>query len=489
MNAGGIYASEIGRLAGVNVPVVPMQHQYLITKPSDLPREMPTLRDPSLLVYFRGESGGLVAGGYERNPAAWHLGAIPADFNNKLLPPNSERFEPLFKAAVVRVPDLADAEVVRLVNGPEAFTPDGEFILGPSRVRGFLVAAGFCAHGIAGAGGMGKIVAEWIAEGQPDLDTWEMDSRRFGPQYASREYALTRTSEIYATYYDVKYPGHERTAGRPLRVPPTYERLRALGASFGEKAGWERVNWFESNASSGDESLRPSGWAGQLWSPAIGAEHRACRETAALFDETSFSKIEVSGVGAAEFLEQLCANRVARALGTTTYTQLCNPRGGVECDLTVTRLGEERFRIITGTAFGNHDLAWLRAHLPDDGAVNVEDVTSKYACLALWGPLAREILQARTDTDLSNESFPYLTAQEINVGPVPCLAMRVTFVGELGWELHCPAEFGLLLWDTLSEAGTPNGLVAGGYKAIDSLRLEKGYRVWGERRHLGGHTV
>lgn len=478
VNAGGIYAAEIGRLAGVNVPVVPMEHQYLITKPSGLPRDMPTLRDPSLLVYFRGESGGLVAGGYERNPAAWHLRAIPADFNNKLLPPDSERFEPLFKAAVVRVPDLADAEIVRLVNGPEAFTPDGEFILGPSHVRGFFVAAGFCAHGIAGAGGMGRIVAEWIAEGQPDLDAWEMDSRRFGPQYASREYALTRTTEIYATYYDVKYPGHERTAGRPLRVPPTYERLRALGASFGEKAGWERVNWFESNAPSGDESLRPAGWAGQLWSPAIGAEHRACRETAALFDETSFSKIEVSGVGSADFLERLCANRVARAPGAITYTQLCNPRGGVECDLTVTRLGEKRFRIITGTAFGNHDLAWLRAHLPEDGAVNVEDVTSKYACLALWGPLARDILQPLTDADLSNEAFPYLTAREINVGAVPCLALRVTFVGELGWELHCPAEFGLLLWDTLSEAGTPKGLVPGGYKAIDSLRLEKGYRVW-----------
>ena len=238
------------------------------------------------------------------------------------------------------------------------------------------------------------------------------------------------------------------------------------------------MNWFESNAPSGDESLRPAGWAGHLWSAAIGAEHRACRETAALFDETSFSKLEVSGSGAAAFLEHLCANRVARATGTITYTQLCNPRGGVECDLTVTRLGEDRFRIITGTAFGNHDLAWLRTHLPDDASVYVEDVTSKYACLALWGPKARVILQARTDTDLSNETFSYLTAKHINVGPVPCLAMRVTFVGELGWELHCPAEFGLLLWDILMAAGKPHGLVPGGYKAIDSLRLEKGYRVW-----------
>ncbi|HLX77416.1 MAG TPA: FAD-dependent oxidoreductase, partial [Acidimicrobiales bacterium] len=369
VNAGGIYAHEIGRMVGVNVPVIPMAHQYLITKPSGLPRDMPTLRDPSLLVYFRGESGGLVAGGYERNPAPWHLGAIPVDFNNKLLPADSERFAPLFSAAVERVPALAEAEIVQLINGPEAFTPDGEFILGPTRVAGFFVAAGFCAHGIAGAGGMGRLVAEWIVEGQPGLDTWEMDSRRFGPQYESRAYALTRTTEVYATYYDVKYPGHERSAGRPLRVPPTYERLKGLGASFGEKAGWERVNWFESNAPDGDESLRPDGWAGRLWSPAIGAEHRACRQSAGLFDETSFSKIEVSGRGAASFLEQLCANRVARSVGMITYTQLCNPRGGVECDLTVTRLDEDRFRIVTGTAFGNHDLAWLRAHLPGDGSV------------------------------------------------------------------------------------------------------------------------
>ncbi len=273
------------------------------------------MRDPSLLVYFRGESGGLVMGGYERNPAPWGLDGIPADFNGRLLEEDWERFEELMTNAIVRVPELEDAEVVRLVNGPEAFTPDGEFILGPSDVRGFWVAAGFCAHGLAGAGGMGQLVAEWIVEGVPSLDTWEMDSRRFGRHYASREYTLARTTEVYATYYDVKYPGHERQAGRPLRLSPTYERLRELGAAFGEKSGWERANWFEPNAEHGDESLRPRGWAGRLWSPAIGAEHRACREAAALFDETSFAKIEVAGPGAAEFLERLCANRVARDAG------------------------------------------------------------------------------------------------------------------------------------------------------------------------------
>ncbi|MGA7834794.1 MAG: FAD-dependent oxidoreductase [Acidimicrobiales bacterium] len=479
VNAGGIYAYEIGQLVGVHVPIIPMAHQYVITKDADLPRDMPTMRDPSLLVYYRGESGGLVAGGYERNPAPWGLSGIASDFNNQLLAEDWERFADIFEAAAQRVPVLANAEIVTLINGPEAFTPDGEFILGPSDVGGFWVAAGFCAHGIAGSGGMGQLVAEWIINGQPGLDTWEMDSRRFGPQYRSRGYALARTYEVYATYYDVKYPGHERQSGRPLRVAPAYERLEALGAAFGEKGGWERVNWFESNALAGDESLRPDGWAGRLWSPAIGAEHLACRETAALFDETSFSKLEVRGPGAAGFLERLCANKVARAVGAVTYTQLLNPRGGVECDLTVTRLGEERFRIVTGTAFGNHDRAWIQSHLTVDDDAVVEDVTSQYACFALWGPRARDILQSVTETDCSHAAFGFMSARELNVGAAPCLAQRVTFVGELGWELYCPAEYALSLWDTLMKAGAPHGLVAGGYKAIESLRLEKGYRVWG----------
>jgi glycine cleavage system aminomethyltransferase T/glycine/D-amino acid oxidase-like deaminating enzyme len=474
VDAGGIFAGEIGRLAGVNVPVIPMAHEYLITRPSGIPLDVPTMRDPSLLVYFRGESGGLVMGGYERHPAPWSLDGIPADFNGKLLAEDWPRFEELMENAIVRVPDLADAEVIRLINGPEAFTPDGEFILGPSDVRGFWVAAGFCAHGLAGAGGMGQLVAEWIVEGVPSLDVWEMDSRRFGRHYESREYTLARTVEIYSTYYDVKYPGHEREAGRPLRVSPTYPRTQELGAVFGEKSGWERVNWVAPNAAGGDESLQPRGWAGRLWSPAIGAEHVACRTTAALFDETSFAKIEIAGRDAAEFLERMCDNRVARDVGAVTYTQMLNPRGGVECDFTVTRLAEDRFRVVTGTAFGRHDLAWIRMHAPD--TVQVEDVTSKYACLGLWGPAAREILQPLTTEELS---FPYMRGRELAVGSVPCLALRVTYVGELGWELYCPTEYGLRLWDTIWGAGREHGLVAGGYKAIDSLRLEKGYRVWG----------
>ena len=479
VNAGGMFAPEIGRMVQVNVPLIPFAHEYLITRPSGLPLDMPTMRDPSLLVYYRPESGGLIMGGYEREPAPWGLDGIPGDFNGRLLEPDWDRFEPLMTNAVVRTPSLKDAEVVRLVNGPEAFTPDGEFILGPSEVRGFWVAAGFCAHGLAGAGGMGRLVAEWIVEGTPSLDTWEMDSRRFGRHYTSRDYTLARTKEVYSTYYDVKYPGHERSAGRPLRLSPIYPRLTELGAAFGEKSGWERANWFEPNGTRGDLSLRPRGWAGHLWSPAIGVEHAACREAAAIFDFTSFAKIEVRGTGAAEFLERLADNRVGRAVGSLTYTQMLNERGGIECDFTITRLGERRFRVITGTAFGMHDLSWIRDHAPRDGSVEVEDVTSAYACVGLWGPAARSILQTLTPTDIGNSAFPFMTAREVAIGPVPCLALRVTYVGELGWELYCPAEFGLRLWDTIREAGHNKGLTPGGYKAVDSLRLEKGYRVWG----------
>jgi len=365
-----------------------------------------------------------------------------------------------------------------MINGPEAFTPDGEFILGESEVRGFFVAAGFCAHGIAGAGGIGKVMAEWIVEGQPSLDLWHMDIRRFGARYRSRDYTHARTWETVYHYYDIHFPNQEREAGRPLRLSPAYSRLQELGAVFGEKAGWERANWFEPNGERITPSFEPTGWARKFWSPAIEAEHRATRERVALFDATSFSKFEVTGPGALEFLQHLCANNIDRPVGKVIYTQLLNPRGGIECDLTVTRLGPDRFRIITGTAFGDHDLGWIRRHLPEDGSVVVHDVTSQYCCYALQGPLAREVLQSVTRDDVSNQAFPYMTAREITVGHVPVLAVRVTYVGELGWELYAPMEYGLVLWDTLWEAGQPHGMVAAGYRAIDSLRLEKGYRYW-----------
>jgi 4-methylaminobutanoate oxidase (formaldehyde-forming) len=479
VNAAGMFADEIGRMVGVDVPVIAFGHQYLVTEPIEGAHpELPQLRDPDNLVYFRPEVGGLVMGGYERNPAPWSLDGIPADFNGRLLAPDWPRFEEISAGAVRRVPAMADAGVKQLINGPEAFTPDNEFILGESEVGGFFVAAGFSAHGIAGAGGMGRQVAHWIVDGEPELDLWKMDIRRFGAQYRSRSYTLARATENYATYYDIHYPNEERQSGRPLRLSPTYPRLLELDCAFGEKSAWERPNWFESNAPAGDESLRPRGWAGHHWSPAIGAEALATRNAAALFDETSFAKVEVAGPGACDLLQRLCDNDVDRPVGRITYTQMLNRRGGIECDFTVTRLAEDHFWIVTGTAFGNHDLGWMRRNASEDESVAIRDVTSAYACLGIWGPVARTILESVTTDDVSNEAFPYLTARRISVGHVPVTALRVTYVGELGWELYCPMEYGLALWDTLWAAGGPHGLVAGGYRAIDSLRLEKGYRVW-----------
>jgi glycine cleavage system aminomethyltransferase T/glycine/D-amino acid oxidase-like deaminating enzyme len=486
VNAGGMFAAEIGRMGGIRVPVVPFAHEYLVTQPF---REraagdhLPTLRDPDLLIYFREEGAGLVMGGYERHSAPWSLDEhsldrIPADFNGRLLEEDWPRFEEIAGNSARRVPEMEDVKVTRLINGPEAFTPDNEFCLGETEVRGLFVAAGFCAHGLAGAGGMGKLVAEWILAGEPESDVWEMDIRRFGAggsHFKSPSYTLKRAREVYETYYDIRYPGHERQAGRPLRVSSAYAWHRDHGAAFGEKSGWERVNWYESNIGDGDPDLRPRGWAGMHWSPAIGAEHRATREAAGLFDESSFAKLEISGPGAGALLEELCDNRVARAVGAITYTQMLNRRGGIECDFTVTRIAEELFQIVTGTAFGNHDASWIRRHLPEDGSVQLTDVTSRWACFALWGPRSREILAPLTSDALD---FPYMSMRELTVGDVPVRALRVTFVGELGWELYCPAEYGAGLWRALWDAGEPLGMRAGGYRAIDSMRLEKGYRVW-----------
>jgi 4-methylaminobutanoate oxidase (formaldehyde-forming) len=480
VNAAGIWAPEVGRMAGVSVPIVPMAHQYLLTTPIEgVERTLPTMRDPDRLVYFREEVGGLLMGGYERTPAPWGLDGIPPDFTHKLLPDDWDRFGELMEQAIVRVPAMAKAEVITMINGPEAFTPDGEFVLGEAPgVRGFFVAAGFCAHGIAGAGGVGRVMAEWIMDGDSPMDLWRMDIRRFGAQYAHVNHALAQAVETYATYYDIHYPGEERHAGRGLRHSPVHGRLERLGAVFGEKAGWERPNWVAANARAAGGGYEPRGWAAQHWSPAIEVEHRAARERVALFDETSFSKLEVSGAGAFALLQRLADNEIDRSPGSVTYTQLLNERGGIECDLTVTRLAADRFLLVTGSAFGLHDLAWIRSHAPEDGSVRLDDVTLRDTCLGLFGPRAREVLQRVTPDDVSHAAFPYMTARRLTVGGVPVLALRVTYVGELGWELYTGTADGVVLWDTLWDAGQGFGLVAAGYRALDSLRLEKGYRYW-----------
>lgn len=479
VNAAGQWAGEIGAMVGLYLPVIPMAHLYLVTRPiPGLPKNLPMMRDPDLLVYWRENVGGLIAGGYERKPQPWAFDGIPQDFNGKLLPPDWERFQPLMDSLIKRTPIIETAEVRMLLNGPEGFTPDAEFLLGPTVVKGFWVAAAFCAHGLASAGGIGKAMAEWIIEGHPEWNLWRLDLRRFGSNYSSQAYTLARTYETYSKYYDIHYPNEERESARPLRLSPAYYRLKELGASFGEKQGWERPNWFNPNDKLQITNYKPRGWASHNFSPAIEAEHIGTRERAGLFDESSFSKFEVRGPGALAGLQYLCANDIDKPMGSVVYTQMLDPRGGIECDFTVTRLAPDRFRIITGTAFGEHDRSWIRLNMPGDADVVIEDVTSQYACLGLWGPRARAILQRVTKSDVSNAAFPYMTAQNIAGGDVPTLAVRVTYVGELGWEFYCPMEYGQRLWDVLWEAGKADGIIAAGYRAIDSLRLEKGYRYW-----------
>ena len=469
-------------LAGVHVPVVPMAHQYVITKPAGLPRDMPTVRDPSLLVYFRGESGGLVAGGYERNPAPWGLDGHPGRLQQ---PAPAAGLGPV--RAALRSGDGSRARARRRRDRPARQRPRGlhpRRRVHPRAVRGAAASGwrpGFCAHGIAGSGGMGRLMAEWIIDGQPGLDAWEMDSRRFGPQYRSRE-LRPRAHDRGLRHLLRRQVPRPRAPGRPAAARAA--RLRSgcepSAPPSARRAAGSGSTGSSSNEAAGDESLRPDGWAGRLWSPAVGAEHRACRETAALFDETSFAKLEVIGPGAAAFLEHLCANRVARQPGTITYTQLCNPAGGVECDLTVTRLAEDRFRIVTGTAFGNHDLAWLRSHLPGDGSVHLEDVTSRYACLALWGPNARDD-PAAAHRDRPCEPGVPLPAAPASSPSGRCRASpcgspsSASSAGSSTARLSSRSGSGT----RSSPAGRGNGLVPGGYKAIESLRLEKGYRVWG----------
>ena len=483
VNCGGMFAAEIGRLAGVRVPLVPMSHQYVITEPFlERGTSLPTLRDPDLLVYFRQEVDGLLMGGYERNPEAFtasasRYDAVPADFNGKLLPENWSRMEEIAANAAHRVPRMGELGVRTVINGPEAFTPDNEFCLGETDVAGLFVAAGFCAHGIAGAGGIGKVMAEWIVNGDPGFDVWHMDVNRFGAQYRSPGHTLARTMETYSTYYDIPFPGLQKTSGRPLRTSPVYEWHAQRDAHFGEKAGWERVDYYISNET-GDDSLRPSGWAGRGFSSAVGAEHLGTRAAAGLFDESSFAKFEVSGPDAATLLQWVCDNDVARRVGSVTYTQALNARGGIESDFTVTRLAEDVFMVVTGTALGTHDIAWLRRQARlREADVRIVDITGQLACFALWGPAARDILRTITPDDL--DDFAFMTAREIVVADVPVRALRVTFVGELGWELYASAEYGRALWAAVWQAGAAHGLVAGGYRAIESMRLEKSYRVWG----------
>ena len=478
VNAAGMWGREIGRMMGVNIPLVPFQHQYLVTEAIEgLPPGLPTLRDKDSLLYYKEEVGGLVMGGYERNGIPWAIHGIPEGFTQELLEPDFDQFESISQAAVKRTPCLGTTGIVRLVNGPEAFTPDGNCMLGPApELENCFVAVGFNAFGIAAGGGAGRMVAEWIVEGEPSLNIWPLDIRRFGPHHRSLRYNVERTRETYGKHYTISWPHEEHDSARGVKRSPLYGLLKANGAVYGAKYGWERANWFAPPGVAPHDS--PT-FGIPNWFEHVAAEHRAAREAVVLIDQSSFSKFEVTGAGALRFLDTMAAGNLNRPVGTTVYTQLCNDRGGIEADITISRVAEDRFFIITGTAFGVHDFMWLKRHLPKDGSVSLRNVTSAFAMINVCGPLSRELLMRLSDDDFSNDGFAFSQCREVVIGYAPVLALRVTYIGELGYELYMPPEYAAGLYESLWEAGRDLGIRNAGYRAIDSLRLEKGYCYWG----------
>jgi sarcosine dehydrogenase len=481
VNCCGMWGWQVGRSMGVNVPLVPFQHQYMVTgevpELRDRVGTLPTLRDKDSLLYYKQEVGGLIMGGYERDGIPWAVDGVPDRFSAELLSPDFDHFSSLAEPALKRTPCLREAGVRKLVNGPEAFTPDGNPILGPAPERdNVFVAAGFNAFGIAAGGGAGRMMAEWIVEGRPSLDIWPLDIRRFGPHHRSRRFNVDRTREIYGKHYTIHWPDEEHTAAREVRRSPLYFLLKEQGAVFGAKVGWERANWF---APPGVEPRDLPTFGVPEDFRYVAEEHRAAREQVVLTDQTSFSKFEVRGPGALAFLNAAAANQIDRPVGRVVYTQLCNEGGGVESDLTVSRLQEDLFFLVTGTAFGMHDFRWLLDRAPRDGSVFLSDVTSAYACLNVFGPDARRLIQRFTDEDMSNERFPFSHCLELTVGYAPVRVLRVSFTGELGYELYTPVEFACHLYELLREGGRDLGLRNAGYRCIHSLHLEKGYVSWG----------
>ncbi len=476
----GQWSRAIGKMAGVNIPLVSVQHHYAITEKIDgVTPNLPTLRDPDRLTYYKEEVGGLIMGGYEQNPVPWAEDGIPDGFHFTLLDPDWDHFGPVMELALPRVPALEHTGIKQLINGPESFTPDGNFILGEApEVRGVFVAAGFNAFGIASGGGAGMALAEWVAKGEPPYDLWPVDIRRFGKNHLDVDWVRTRTLEAYSKHYTMAWPFEEFSSGRPLRRSPLYERLKVRGAVFGEKLGWERPNWF-ADVTSDQPREDIYSYGRQNWFAAVGREHEAARERVAVFDQTSFAKFLMVGHDAEAALSWICANDIAKPPGRLTYTQMLNARGGIECDLTVARLADDRFYIVTGTGFATHDFDWISKHIPDGLDATLIDITSTNAVFSLMGPRARDVLAEVTRDDVSNESFPFGACRTIALGGAPVLALRVTYVGELGWELHVPVEFARNVYLRLTRAGTEFGLADAGYRAIESLRLEKAYRAWG----------
>jgi len=477
VNCGGQWARQIGAMAGINVPLQPVKHQYIITEKIDgLATDAATIRDPDRFTYYKEEVGGLVMGGYEHNPIAWTTGDVPDDFQFQLFDDDWEHFEQHIEQAVERMPAFETAGIKQMINGPESFTPDGNFILGSApECSNMYVGAGFNAFGIASGGGAGWVLAQWVISGEAPMDLWVVDIRRFSGLHEDRDWVCERTLEAYGKHYTIGFPHEEYSSGRPRIISPLYERLKQHRAVFGSKLGWERPIWF---APEGMEPHDIYSMGHQNWFVPVAEEHGLVRESAGIFDQSSFAKYELTGPGATAALDWICANNVTKGTGRLTYTQMLNSRGGIECDLTVAQLAEDRFYIVTGTGFRTHNAAWIRDHMPEGCDATLNDVTEQWGTLSLMGPRSRDVLSTVTAHDVSNQAFPFGHVHEIDVAGHAVRALRVTYVGELGWELHVPIAATGDVFDALMAAGAPFGVRPVGYRAIESLRLEKGYRAW-----------
>ncbi|HVH50002.1 MAG TPA: FAD-dependent oxidoreductase, partial [Sphingomicrobium sp.] len=477
VNCAGQWARKVGQMCGVSVPLHSAEHMYIVTGRIDgVHPDLPVMRDPDGYIYFKEEVGGLVMGGFEPEAKPWGMAGIPDDFEFALLPDDWDQFEILMQNALERVPQLATSEVKKFYNGPESFTPDNNFILGEApELKNFYVGAGFNSMGIASAGGAGRALAEWIVNGAATMDLWPVDIRRFANFNNNPRWLHDRVKETLGLHYAMPWPNRELDTARPFRRSPLYDRLAAKHACFGSKMGWERANWF---AAAGETPVTAYSFGRQNWHEAVRREMAATRNAAGIFDQTSFAKLLVQGRDAAAALNRICAAEVDVEIGRSVYTGLLNARGGYESDLTVMRLAADRFLLVTGSAQAVHDADWIRKNIAADAHVTLTDVTSAYAVLALMGPKARDILARVTSVDLSNDGFPFATIREIDVGYATAYANRMTYVGELGWELIVPTEFAVGVYEALHEAGRDFGLLDCGYYALEALRLEKGYRAW-----------
>jgi 4-methylaminobutanoate oxidase (formaldehyde-forming) len=478
VNCGGMWARDIAGWVDACVPVHAAEHFYIVTEPlAGLTPGLPVLRDADGCSYFKEDTGKLLVGWFEPRAKPWGMKGIPEAFSFEHLPEDLTHIEPLFASAIHRVPALESIGVQVFFNGPESFTPDDRYLLGENpEVQGLYVAAGFNSIGIQSAGGAGKVLADWVVDGHPSMDIWDVDIRRCMPFQRNKKYLHDRTIESLGLLYAMHWPYRQPETARGVRKSPLHDRLAARGACFGEVAGFERPNWF---APAGIAPEYQYSYGRQNWFEYAAAEHTAVRERVGLFDQSSFAKFLVEGRDAERCLNEICAADVAVPIGKIVYTQWLNERGGIEADLTVTRETQDRYLVVTACATQVRDLAWLRRHIPSDAHAVAIDVSSALAVLGVMGPGSRRLLSSLSDADFTNEAFPFGTSQMVDLAYARVRASRITYVGELGWELYIPSEFAQSVYDEIVRAGEEHGLMVAGYHALNSLRLEKAYRHWG----------